>query len=375
MDSAVSRAELKGSAGRIPEPLPDGLGLRGLLRRAGQLAAFAVLTGLLITTLPGLSDVRDRFSDARPGWLAPLVVLELASCLAFVAVFRGVFCTRLTWRFCYQIALASQATNVLLPAGGVGGLALGAWVLRQGGMSGARIARRSVAFFIITSIPNFAGAAVFGLLLGFGVLAGSGPHALTFVMAGLATATIAVVLLIPRIVSRFAVSDRLESLDARGIARARQVLHRGAVAASAGVEDVALLLRTRQPGVVSGAVGYMAFDVAALAAAFAALGTVPPLAAFVFAYVLGQLGGLIPVPGGIGGTDGGLIAALTLYGSPLAQSTAAVLAYRSMQLGIPAILGSVAFIQLRRTLARGGAPAALCDPLPGPLPVVTLPAR
>ena len=375
MDSALSRAEPKRSAGRIPEPLPDGLGLRGLLRRGGQLAAFALLTGLLITTLPGLSDVRDRFADARPGWLAAIVVLELASCLAFVAVFRGVFCTRLTWRFCYQVALASQATNVLIPAGGVGGLALGAWVLRQGGMNSARIARRSVAFFSITSIQNFVGAAASGLLLGLGVLPGSGPRALTLVMAVLASATIAAVLLIPRIVGHFAVTDGLRDPDVRVLPRARQVLRRGAVAASEGVEDAALLLRTRQRGVVSGAVGYMAFDVAALAAAFAALGTVPPPAAFVFAYVIGQLGGLIPLPGGIGGTDGGLIAALTLYGSPLAQSTAAVLAYRSMQLGIPAILGSLAFIQLRRTLARGGAPAALCDPFPGSLPVVTLPAR
>ena len=45
----------------------------------------------------------------------------------------------------------------------------------------------------------------------------------------------------------------------------------------------------------------MLFDVAALAAAFAAFGTVPPLAAFLFAYVIGQLGGLIPLRRSIGG--------------------------------------------------------------------------
>jgi uncharacterized protein (TIRG00374 family) len=124
---------------------------------------------------------------------------------------------------------------------------------------------------------------------------------------------------------------------------------------------------------VLGAVGYMALDVAALAAAFAAFGGTPPFAAFVFAYVIGQLGGLIPLPGGIGGIDGGLIGALTIYGSPLSQATAAVLAYRAVQLGIPAILGSVAFIQLRRTLSRDEAPAALCEPFVEPLPVVRLP--
>jgi len=88
-------------------------------------------------------------------------------------------------------------------------------------------------------------------------------------------------------------------------------------------------------------------------------------------------GGLIPLPGGIGGTDGGLIGALALYGSPLSQATAAVLAYRVVQLGIPAILGSVAFVQLRRTLSREEAPAALCEPfeVDEPLPVFTLPSR
>ena len=147
------------------------------------------------------------------------------------------------------------------------------------------------------------------------------------------------------------------------VQRARRLLRQGAVTAAAGVQDAVVLLRTREPMVVPGAVGYMAFDVAALAAAFAAFGSSPPLATFVFAYVIGQLGGLIPLPGGIGGTDGGLIAALTIYGSPLSQATAAVLAYRAFQLGIPAILGSIAFVQLRNTLARSEAPAALCEPI------------
>ena len=114
-------------------------------------------------------------------------------------------------------------------------------------------------------------------------------------------------------------------------------------------------------------------DLVALAAAFAAFGGGPPLAAFVFAYVIGQLGGLIPLPGGIGGTDGGLIAALTVYGSPLSQATAAVLAYRAFQLGVPVLLGSIAFVQLRGTLARSEAPAALCEPITDPLPVFRLP--
>ena len=79
--------------------------------------------------------------------------------------------------------MAEQATNVFLPFGGVGGLALGAWALRQGGMSVERIARRSVAFFVVTSIPNFLCAAVFGTMIAFGAPGGHAPFALSLVIA------------------------------------------------------------------------------------------------------------------------------------------------------------------------------------------------
>ena len=333
-----------------------------------------LVVALLISTLPGLDEVRERFAHAEPIWLVALFFLEVASCLSYVVAFRGVFCTRLGWRFSYEIGMAEQGTNVLVPAGGVGGLALGAWALRQGGMSTDRIARRSVAFFVLTSAPNFLCAALFGLALATGVLPGGGPLILTWALGGLALAAILLVAVLPRVLHRVGPRGGVAGEEGRG-ARAGRFIRHAAVTVADGVHDAAGLLRARQPYALLGAVGYMALDVAALATAFAAFGGTPPFAAFVFAYVIGQLGGLIPLPGGIGGIDGGLIGALTLYGSPLSQATAAVLAYRVVQLGIPAILGSVAFVQLRRTLVREEAPAALCEPFDGPLPVLTLPPR
>ena len=91
------------------------------------------------------------------------------------------------------------------------------------------------------------------------------------------------------------------------------------------------------------------------------------------AYVLGQLGGLVPLPGGVGGTDGGLVAALALYGTPLASATAAVLAYRAFQLGLPALAGTVAFGRLRQTLQQDTRAAAGCEPMAAPVRVA-LPA-
>lgn len=359
----------------LPEPLPRELSAAGFARRAGGLVLVGLVVALLISTLPGLDEVRERFENAEPGWLVALFFLEVASCLSYVVAFRGVFCTRLGWRFSYEIGMTEQGTNVLVPAGGVGGLALGAWALRQGGMSADRIARRSVAFFVLTSAPNFLCAALFGLALATGVLPGGGPLILTWALGGLAVAAILLVAVLPQILDHVGPAVGEPGMDEGRRARGGRFVRRAAVTVADGVHDVAGLLRARQPYALFGAVGYMALDVVALAAAFAAFGSTPPFAAFVFAYVIGQLGGLLPLPGGIGGIDGGLIGALTLYGSPLSQATAAVLAYRVVQLGIPAILGSVAFVQLRRTLVREEAPAALCEPVDQPLPVFTLPQR
>jgi uncharacterized membrane protein YbhN (UPF0104 family) len=121
-------------------------------------------------------------------------------------------------------------------------------------------------------------------------------------------------------------------------------------------------VRSGNPQIIGGAIGYMAFDVAALAATFAAIGHVPPVGVLLLAYVVGQLGNLIPLPGGVGGADGSLIAALVLYGTPLGGAAAAVLAYRAFQLGLPALLGGLAVLRLPGVVERAPDTGALCSP-------------
>ena len=83
-------------------------------------------------------------------------------------------------------------------------------------------------------------------------------------------------------------------------------------------------------------------------ASFRAVGASPELAPIWMAYLIGQLGNWLPVPGGIGGTELGLVGALVLYGSPALTATAAVLLYRAIELWVPAVLGIAAFVQLKR---------------------------
>jgi uncharacterized protein (TIRG00374 family) len=124
-----------------------------------------------------------------------------------------------------------------------------------------------------------------------------------------------------------------------------------------------------------GSFGYMAFDIAALGFCFIAVGHQPSFGVLVWGYLIGQLAGIIPIPGGIGATEGGLIGVYALYHVPVSKAVAAVLIYRALQLWIPAVLGSVAFVQLRETLKResehGTVCHALADPIPGELPATT----
>jgi uncharacterized membrane protein YbhN (UPF0104 family) len=319
-------------------------------RRLVEIGVFAALLVGALFAFPGLDDLRDRLAGADARLIALAAALEIGSCLAFVAAFRGVFSTRLSWRFSYEVGMAEQAANVLLPTGGAGGLALGAWALRRIGMPAERIGRRTVAFFLITSSVNFAAVIFAGLGLGLGILPGQVAFLAAVVPALLAAAFLAAIALSPRVI---------EGGRGEGAGRFRAALAKGRGYLADGVRDAVALLGTGRPLVVLGALGYMALDVMALGAVFAALGGgAPTLGVFVLAYAVGQLGGLVPLPGGVGGTDGGLILAFgVLGGTPVAVAAAAVLGYRAFQLGVPAVLGIAAFGSLRRGLAGDGGEA------------------
>jgi uncharacterized membrane protein YbhN (UPF0104 family) len=347
--------------GPVRSPMPDELHSRHLVRRLVALAVFVALIAVAVSSLPGLGTLRQRFAQADLALLGLIGLLKLASCLSNVVAFRYVFCPRMSWRFSAQLSLAEQATNVLVPTGGAGGLALGAWALHQGGMPTEHIARRSVAFFVLTSVPNFAVAAVLGPLLLTGLFAGHIPVVLTVVLSAAAWSVAAVIALLPRLLARIDPTKTGSGVGGR--------LRSAAVTLDNGIRDTGQLLRSGQWQAILGAIGYLGFDIAALITAFAAVGGGLPVAPLIFAYVIGQLGGLIPLPAGVGGTDGGLIGAMVLYGSSLSQAVAAVLAYRLFQLGVPAVIGAIAFIRLRHTLSQSSSPAAACAPLAEPLPI------
>jgi uncharacterized protein (TIRG00374 family) len=352
------------------EAMPEELNPRHLKKRLVQLGLLIVLIVLIVWLTPGLGPLRTRLDHASAGWLVAAAGLELLSTLSYIVVFRAVFCPRMSWRTSYQIGMAEQAANSLLPAGGAGGLALGAWALHRGGMSAEHIARRTVAFFFLTSLANVGFVALFALGFALNVFHGDTVPWFTYAFGIAAAVAIAITVIAPTLHRRWLARRAPLAPDASRIHRwIREALD----AVGYGAADTLLLLRTRPFPVLSGSIGYMAFDIAALGACFAAFGPSPNFGVLVFGYLVGQLGGLIPIPGGIGGTEGGLIGVFAIYHVPVSASAAAVLAYRALQLWIPAVLGSIAFVQLRSTLSKEAQPAEVCAPLSEQLPVVHLP--
>jgi uncharacterized protein (TIRG00374 family) len=122
-------------------------------------------------------------------------------------------------------------------------------------------------------------------------------------------------------------------------------------AAASGVRTAIDLVQTRDVNLL-GAVAWWGFDIAVLWACFHAFGGSPPTAVVIMSYFIGMLGNTLPLPGGIGGVDGGMIGAFTAFGVPVQLAVVAVLAYRGFAFWLPTLPGAVAYLQLRRTVAR-----------------------
>jgi hypothetical protein len=131
---------------------PEELSSRRLRRFMLILGFLIVAVAALVVLVPGLESLRDSFSGAKPGWLAIAAGLEVLSWLSYVIVFRGVFCARSRWVTSYEIGTAELATNSVLSVGGAGGLALGAGILRRGGMPAVQIARRRAGSLPYTAL-------------------------------------------------------------------------------------------------------------------------------------------------------------------------------------------------------------------------------
>jgi putative heme transporter len=313
--------------------------------------------GFLYFVLPSLAGARSTVHRLEGGdrwWIAVGVVLEMLSFGGYIVLFRAVFVRgqeRLGWRESYLITMAGLAATRLFATAGAGGVAMTAWALRRSGMEARLVASRMVAFMTLLYVIYAGSLVIDGIGLATGLFGGGGPFAITVVpalVAAILLVAVGAMALLPGDIERrlgrwSGGSDR----HGRWLATAATV---PALAAS-GVRTAIELVRAREIGLL-GAPAWWGFDMSVLWACFHAFGTPPPFTVIWMAYFVGLFGNLLPLPGGLGGVEGGMIGAFVAFGVELKLAIEAVLAYRAISFWLPTVPGAIAYFQLRRTVAR-----------------------
>jgi uncharacterized membrane protein YbhN (UPF0104 family) len=344
----ASRQPTGGGVGAAPRP-----SRRRTLWSAVLLAAAAVALYVGLPEITGLKAGWGLLSSGAPLWLCAAGILEILSYAAYVFTLHRLLDgpgSRIGWHDSYDITMAGVAATRVFATAGVGGIALTAWAIHRSGMGAEEVGHRLTTFYVSLYSVFMAALVVFGAGLWTGVLAGRAPLGLTLVPACFAAATIAAALLTARLPADL--DDRAgRSLSARP--RVKRWLARittVAATVAAGVRGALGLLR-RGDRALLGALAVWTFDLGSLWACFHAFGEVPAFGVVALIYLAGQLGNVLPIPGGLGGVEGGAIGAALAFGVKGDLAVTVVLAYRVFDYWLPIVPGILAYLNLLRRVA------------------------
>jgi uncharacterized protein (TIRG00374 family) len=329
-------------------------------RIAQTTAVVLVMIAAIYVLLPkvvGIEDSIGKLGDAAPGWVVIALLFNVLAFVSYVGLFRGVVgehLVHLEWSESYQITMAGLAATRLFSAGGAGGIVLTYWALRKAGMERRQTACRMVAFLVLLYSIYLAALVVFGVLLRVGVLSGEAPIGLTIVPAALAGVLIAALFLVTLIPDDI---ERRVRRATQGYRLARHANRLGTVPVTLAKGTRTALDFMRNPSrgglAVLGAGGFWGANIGILWASFHAFGIHVPLGVVIQGFFVGMVANLFPfAPGGVGAVDAGMIGTFVLFGLPSSDVFATVLTYRLIAFWLPIPPGIVAFLQLRRTVAR-----------------------
>jgi uncharacterized protein (TIRG00374 family) len=323
---------------------------RRLIASVVFVAAVLAFLYFVLPEISGMKETWDRVADGDHAWLAAALGFEILSVVSYVALFHGIHIppgSRITLRDSYLMTMASLAATRLFAAGGAGGVALTAWALRRAGLPRREVAERMIAFLVVLYGVYVVAMFLCGIGLRVGILPGEAPFGLTVVPAivsGIAIIVFGGLALVPEDFER-----RIERMAPRR-PRVARWLRRFALAPASMRGGIRFALRKAiHPDLAMiGSVTWWAFNIAILWASFRAFGESPPIAVLTQAFFVGMLANLLPIPGGIGGVDGGMIGALAAFGVPAGTAVLAVLSYRLFAFWLPTVPGVIAYFQLRR---------------------------
>jgi uncharacterized membrane protein YbhN (UPF0104 family) len=316
-------AARRGDTGADPVPAVTGRGTRPASRRAWvwMWVLAAGVVAVAAARLPGAAgDARAMFAHRgglRLAWLAVAVTAQIVSLAGGAAAQHQLLTSggaRLPWRALFGVVLASTGLGRVMPAGPV---TAGAWQTREYRRRGTGA---GLGMWAVLAGGFASMMVVLALLLTGAVVAGTGALPLLACAAAVLATGAAGLIAGPR--------------RARALSRYLSRHHHRSAAVARFAEAVAGVSGQRAGSgwavgvLVCTAMGLLA-DAGVLTACFGLAGLPVPWRGLLFAYAAGQLGGrLVPLPGGLGGVEGGVLGALTLTGTPPTAAAAAVIVYR-----------------------------------------------
>jgi uncharacterized membrane protein YbhN (UPF0104 family) len=324
---------------------------RHLVRRGVIAAVLLVLAAVAIAHLNELEEIVKRVEQGNRSWLALAIGLEVVSFAGYVVLTRAVYrsnAPRVDWTVATELTFAGVVATRVFSAGGAGGIAFTGWVLHRAGMEPRIAARRLSAFMLLLYSFYMGGLVLAGLLVVTGALpnvpALLGVTAL--VVGGVVIGAALAILRIPGDIERRAkVMAQHSGTIGRIAARLAPVPQVAGNAARLALEIV-----RERPSVLLWPAVWWAFDIATLWACFHAFGDAPPVGTLLLCYFLGQLGNLLPLPGGVGGTEGGMVGAFAASGVDAGLALIAVVSYQAISTYLPALPGLAGYVDLRRRM-------------------------
>jgi uncharacterized membrane protein YbhN (UPF0104 family) len=334
--------------------------------RALRLLGFLLVVYAVLKLIPALEQALHTLENASWEWVLALLAVEVLSEAGFVFAWGAIVDPQNVLagdgrgrRMDEHVAWAQLGGGLLLPGGSWGGAGLGGVILHRFGMPTKVIAERQLNLSFLNTGIDACALVVFGLGLATGIFAGEGNLLLTLLPAAVAGAGITAAALIAPHAGEAA--KRLEPKHGK-IAITITTL-------AAAVEDTKrLLLRRGAWTTVLGVVSYLVFDVLVLWLAFHAVSAhpVPGFPVVIMAYIIGALGGSLPLPAAAG-TIAGMAGMLIVYGVASHAALAAVLLHQAIGLIVPLTGGAIAYVILRHRfgpIRRGDASDAAAPQAP-----------
>lgn len=340
----------------------DHAALKGLLKRVITYAIFLLIIFFVIKLVPKIwADVEA----GDPKLVALAVPFEILSVAGYVLLFWAVYgaaarmlsqgsdtpARPLSLKESMQLTTSRLALGDTLPGGGATGFAVQFWALARAGFNAAQISRTTTAFLILSNTVMTVMIMLLGVLIGAGLVGGDLHPALTWIPAAIAAAVVIVILLFARKGKTFVppAEDSQEKLTGR-FAKTRTLIREIGNRLPPGAYDA---IRTiRRPAAITGMLANPGFDFVAFYLGIASVTEPIALPVMLMAYFIGQVGSLVPLPGGIGGVQGLAIAVLVAGGMEVHSATAGVLVWTGVALGTQIVWGMWQYWFLRKSIKR-----------------------